>query len=88
MEEFHRIQRLPPYIFSITDALKKDARARGEDIVDFGMGNPDQATPSHIVDKLTETVSEAILTVIRSRKVFPDFVALSVGGISSATACN
>ena len=56
MEEFHRIQRLPPYIFSITDALKKDARARGEDIVDFGMGNPDQATPSHIVDKLTETV--------------------------------
>lgn len=56
MEEFHRIQRLPPYIFSITDALKNDARARGEDIVDFGMGNPDQATPSHIVDKLTETV--------------------------------
>ena len=56
MEEFHRIQRLPPYIFSITDALKKDARARGEDIVDFGMGNPDQATPSHIVDKLIETV--------------------------------
>lgn len=55
MEEFHRIQRLPPYIFSITDALKKEARARGEDIVDFGMGNPDQATPSHIVDKLIET---------------------------------
>ena len=55
MEEFHRIQRLPPYIFSITDALKNEARARGEDIVDFGMGNPDQATPSHIVDKLIET---------------------------------
>ena len=57
MEDFQRIQRLPPYIFSITDALKKDARARGEDIIDFGMGNPDQPTPQHIVDKLIETVS-------------------------------
>ena len=56
MEEFPRIKRLPPYIFSITDALKREARARGEDIIDFGMGNPDQETPQHIVDKLTETV--------------------------------
>ena len=39
MDDFPRIKRLPPYIFSITDALKKDARARGEDIIDFGMGN-------------------------------------------------
>ncbi len=56
MEEFPRIKRLPPYIFSITDSLKREARARGEDIVDFGMGNPDQPTPKHIVDKLVETV--------------------------------
>jgi len=56
MDDFPRIKRLPPYIFSITDALKKDARARGEDIIDFGMGNPDQPTPKHIVDKLIETV--------------------------------
>ena len=56
MDDFPRIKRLPPYIFSITDALKKDARARGEDIIDFGMGNPDQETPPHIVDKLIETV--------------------------------
>ena len=56
MEEFPRIKRLPPYIFSITDALKREARARGEDIIDFGMGNPDQETPQHIVEKLTETV--------------------------------
>ena len=56
MEEFPRIKRLPPYIFSITDSLKREARARGEDIIDFGMGNPDQETPQHIVDKLTETV--------------------------------
>ena len=56
MDDFPRIKRLPPYIFSITDSLKKEARARGEDIIDFGMGNPDQPTPRHIVDKLIETV--------------------------------
>ena len=55
-DSFQRIERLPPYIFSITDTLKRDARARGEDIVDFGMGNPDQPTPPHIVSKLIETV--------------------------------
>jgi alanine-synthesizing transaminase len=59
MDDFPRIKRLPPYIFSITDALKKDARARGEDIIDFGMGNPDQETPPHIVDKLIETVQRS-----------------------------
>ncbi|MDG1835739.1 MAG: alanine transaminase [Pseudomonadales bacterium] len=56
MDDFPRIKRLPPYIFSITDQLKQEARARGEDIIDFGMGNPDQPTPKHIVDKLVETV--------------------------------
>ncbi|MES9879668.1 MAG: alanine transaminase [Sedimenticola sp.] len=54
MEEFHRIKRLPPYIFSIVGDLKAAARARGEDIIDFGMGNPDQPTPQHIVDKMVE----------------------------------
>ncbi len=54
MEDFHRIKRLPPYVFNIVNELKAAARARGEDIIDFGMGNPDQATPQHIVDKLTE----------------------------------
>jgi alanine-synthesizing transaminase len=52
--EFKRIKRLPPYVFNITGQLKEEARARGEDIVDFGMGNPDQSTPQHIVDKLVE----------------------------------
>ncbi len=56
MEDFPRIKRLPPYIFSITDELKRKARANGEDIIDFGMGNPDQPTPEHIVKKLVETV--------------------------------
>ena len=54
--DFQRIRRLPPYVFNIVGELKKAARARGEDIIDFGMGNPDQPTPQHIVDKLVETV--------------------------------
>jgi len=53
-EEFRRIKRLPPYVFAIVNELKAAARARGEDIIDFGMGNPDQPTPQHIVDKLVE----------------------------------
>jgi alanine-synthesizing transaminase len=54
MEEFKRIKRLPPYVFAIVNDLKVKARARGEDIIDFGMGNPDLPTPAHIVDKLCE----------------------------------
>lgn len=53
-DEFPRINRLPPYVFSIVTELKTQARAKGEDIIDFGMGNPDQPTPKHIVDKLVE----------------------------------
>ena len=56
IEDFPRINRLPPYVFNIVGELKQKARAAGEDIVDFGMGNPDQPTPSRIVDKLCETV--------------------------------
>ncbi len=56
MEEFSRIQRLPAYVFNITGDMKMAARRRGEDIIDFGMGNPDGATPTHIVDKLVEAV--------------------------------
>ena len=52
--EFARISRLPPYVFNIVNELKMAARHRGEDIIDFGMGNPDQPTPAHIVDKLVE----------------------------------
>ena len=56
MEEFPRIKRLPPYVFNVTGELKLAARRRGEDIIDFSMGNPDQPTPRHIVDKLIESV--------------------------------
>ena len=54
-DKFQRIGRLPPYVFNIIGDLKQQARAAGEDVIDFGMGNPDQATPQHIVDKLVET---------------------------------
>src|SRR4030042_1927652 len=53
---FHRMMRLPPYIFGIVNQLKMEARRRGEDIIDLGMGNPDLATPKHIVSKLVEAV--------------------------------
>jgi len=56
--DFHRIKRLPPYVFEQVNKLKAGARARGEDIIDFGMGNPDMPTPQHIVEKLVETVRD------------------------------
>jgi alanine-synthesizing transaminase len=57
-EDFHRIKRLPPYVFAEVNRLKAAARARGADIIDLGMGNPDMPTPQHIVDKLIETVAK------------------------------
>ena len=57
-EEFHRIRRLPPYVFAEVNAAKARARAEGQDIIDLGMGNPDSATPPHIVAKLVETVQD------------------------------
>lgn len=55
-DQFARINRLPPYVFNIIGELKAKARAAGEDIIDFGMGNPDQPTPPHIVEKMVEAV--------------------------------
>jgi len=56
--DFHRIKRLPPYVFEEVNRLKAKARAAGEDIIDFGMGNPDMPTPKHIIDKLVETARD------------------------------
>ena len=56
--DFHRIRRLPPYIFEEVNRLKARLRAQGIDIIDFGMGNPDMPTPAHIVEKLIETVKD------------------------------
>jgi len=60
MAEFTRINRLPPYVFAIVNELKMQLRRQGEDIVDLGMGNPDLATPRHIVDKLVEAAGKGV----------------------------
>ena len=57
--EFKRLKRLPPYVFTVVNELKMKARKEGKDIIDFGMGNPDQATPKHIVDKLVEAAQKS-----------------------------
>ncbi len=86
MSEFYRIQRLPPYVFNIVNELKSQARARGEDIIDFGMGNPDLPTPRHIVDKLTEAARKpanhrysASRGVPKLRKAIADWYELRYG---------
>ena len=58
MYEFHRVRRLPPYVFEQVNKLKAKARAAGADIVDLGMGNPDLPAPKHVIDKLVETVGK------------------------------
>jgi alanine-synthesizing transaminase len=58
MSDFHRIKRLPPYVFAEVNAAKAKLRQAGVDVVDFGMGNPDSATPQHIVDKIIEAVKD------------------------------
>ncbi len=57
-EEFYRIRRLPPYVFAEVNAMKAAARARGEDIIDLGMGNPDGAPPKHVIEKLCEVAAK------------------------------
>ena len=56
--EFPRIKRLPPYLFATLDKMKMEARRAGEDIIDFGMGNPDHASPPHVVEKLIEAAKK------------------------------
>lgn len=58
MQEFRRMDRLPPYVFATVNEIKMEARHRGEDIIDLGMGNPDLSTPKHIVDKMIEAVQK------------------------------
>lgn len=56
--EFHRIRRLPPYVFEEVNRIKARLRGQGVDIIDFGMGNPDMPTPPHIIEKLVETARD------------------------------
>ena len=57
MQNFHTIDRLPPYVFAEVNKLKAEVRKQGKDIIDFGMGNPDAPTPPHIVEKLVESIN-------------------------------
>ena len=58
-DDFYRIRRLPPYVFAEVNAMKAAARARGEDVIDLGMGNPDGAPPKHVIDKLAEVAAKS-----------------------------
>src|ERR1700733_2322115 len=58
MEDFHRIRRLPPYVFETVNRAKAAARVAGADIIDLGMGNPDLPTPPHVIEKLKETIGK------------------------------
>jgi alanine-synthesizing transaminase len=77
-EDFYRIKRLPPYVFAVVNKAKAEARHRGEDIIDFGMGNPDSPAPAHVVEKLKETI------------IRPDVhgysVSAGIGGLRKAVA--
>ncbi|MBW4023824.1 MAG: LL-diaminopimelate aminotransferase [Proteobacteria bacterium] len=77
-EEFHRIRRLPPYVFAEVNKARAQARAEGVDIIDLGMGNPDSPTPPHIVAKLVETVQDP-----RSHRYS---VSRGIGGLRRALA--
>ena len=70
-DEFYRINRLPPYIFNIVNELKIIARKKGDDIIDFGMGNPDQKTPSHIIEKMQECSNKDTVHRYSSSKGIP-----------------
>jgi alanine-synthesizing transaminase len=59
MEDFHRIRRLPPYVFEQVNRAKAAARNAGADIIDLGMGNPDLPAPAHVIDKLKDTIGKA-----------------------------
>src|SRR6266478_786342 len=93
MDEFYRITRLPPYVFTIVNDLKSKARAQGEDIIDLGMGNPDLGTPKHIVDKLCEAAKNprnhrysASKGITRLRKAVTTWYARRQGGYGASGA--
>ena len=70
-DEFYRIKRLPPYVFAEVNKLKAQLRADGQDIIDFGFGNPDLPTPQHVIDKLSRPfrsrASQAIQPPVESK---------------------
>jgi alanine-synthesizing transaminase len=79
IEDFHRIKRLPPYVFAEVNRLKAQARARGADIVDLGMGNPDLPAPKHVLDKLAETIGKPRTDRYSASKGIPGLLRAQAG---------
>jgi hypothetical protein len=79
IETFHRIKRLPPYVFAEVNRLKAAARAGGADIIDLGMGNPDLAVPRHIIEKMTETVGKPRTDRYSASKGIPGLLKAQAG---------
>ena len=79
IDQFHRIKRLPPYVFAEVNRLKAEARARGADIIDLGMGNPDLAVPQHILDKMVETVGKPRTDRYSASKGIPGLLRAQAG---------
>jgi alanine-synthesizing transaminase len=81
--DFHKIRRLPPYVFAHIDPLKAKARAEGVDVIDLGMGNPDMPTPQHIVEKLQETVKDGRTHRYSTSRGIPGLRKASIPSASS-----
>ena len=79
IEDFHRIKRLPPYVFAGVNALKAKARAGGADIIDLGMGNPDLAAPRHVIEKMIETTGKARTDRYSASKGIPGLLRAQAG---------
>ena len=79
IDQYHRIKRLPPYVFAEVNRLKAEARARGADIIDLGMGNPDLAVPKHILEKMTETVGKPRTDRYSASKGIPGLLRAQAG---------
>lgn len=86
MEEFHKVRRLPPYVFEQVNRLKASARAAGADIIDMGMGNPDLPTPQGIVDASARPCRIRARIVIRLPRAFQDFAVRRPAITSGASA--
>ena len=86
--DFHKLNRLPPYVFAEVIALMTAARRAGEDVIDLGMGNPDLATPAHVIEKICEAAHNPRNHRYSSSRGLPNLRGRSQSGTSAATTWN